>query len=43
MGEKSTSIVKSIGDKIVHPKFLVCNKKQKNINLTFTLEDILLD
>ena len=33
--KKSTSILKSIGDKIVHPKFLVCDKKAEKYQFDF--------
>ena len=35
MGEKSTSIVKSIGKKIIHPKILVCDKEAEKYQFDF--------
>ena len=40
--KKNTSIMKGIGDKIAS-KILVCIEKQKDINLTFILEVMVLD
>ena len=33
--KQSTSIMKSIGDKIIHPKILVCNKKAEKYQFNF--------
>ena len=36
--KKSTSIIKSIGNKIIHPKFLVCDKKAEKYQFDFYFE-----